>query len=90
MKKLKAQPSPGFGALAQMRALFAVLVLRGRRSTFAMRGADFVRGATLSQGHVQISWQAQHFREVNHTIPWHAQHFRKLDREKCVSCFLER
>ena len=38
--------------------------LRGRRSTFARSGADFVAGAALSQGQVQISWQAQHFRKV--------------------------
>ena len=31
--------------------------------------------AALSQGHVQISWQAQHFHKV---ISWQAQHFRKV------------
>ena len=45
---------------------------RGRRSTlprsgadfvaFERSGADFVAGAALSQGWVQNSWQAQHFR----------------------------
>ena len=33
----------------------------GRRSTFARLGTDFVAGTILSQGHVQISWQAQNF-----------------------------
>ena len=37
---------------------------RGRHSTFARSGADFAAGTALSQGRVQISWQAQHFRKV--------------------------
>ena len=37
---------------------------RGRRSTFARSSKDFVAGAALSQGQVQNSWQAQHFRKV--------------------------
>ena len=55
-------------------------ILRGRRSTLATQGvdfvacalfcararssADFVAGAVFSQSRVQISWQAQHFRKV--------------------------
>ena len=34
---------------------------RGRRSTFARSGTDFVAGAILSEGQVQISQQTQHF-----------------------------
>ena len=48
-------------ALLQVRCRF-----RGRRSTFARSGTDFVVGAALSQGQVQISWQAQHFCKVRH------------------------
>ena len=33
----------------------------GRRSAFALSITDFVAGAALSQGQVQISWQAQRF-----------------------------
>ena len=36
----------------------------GRRSTFRMSCADFVAGAALSQGQVQNSWHAHHFRKV--------------------------
>ena len=35
-------------------------------SAFAKSGAVFVTGAALSQGQVQISWQAQHFRKVKY------------------------
>ena len=35
--------------------------LRGKRGTFARSGTDFVASAVLSQGQVQISWQAQFF-----------------------------
>ena len=38
--------------------------LRGRRSTFARSSIEFVAGAALSQGQVQNSCQAQHFRKV--------------------------
>ena len=50
---------------------------RGRRSTFARCGADFAAGAALSQGRVQILWQAQHFRQGQVQISRQAQHFRK-------------
>ena len=51
--------------------------LRGRRSASARSGADFVcllarsgtdfvAGAALSQGQVQISWQTQYFRKVRY------------------------
>ena len=33
---------------------------RGRRSFFESSDADFVAGAALSQGQVQMSWQVQH------------------------------
>ena len=39
---------------------------RGRRSTFARSITDFVAGAALSQGQVQIPWQGQHFRKVKY------------------------
>ena len=45
---------------------FARFKLRGRRGILARSGTDFVAGASLSQGQVQILWQAQHFREVKH------------------------
>ena len=49
--------------LSQVRCRF-----RGRRSTFARCGTDFATGAALSQGQVQISWQAQYFRKVRYTF----------------------
>ena len=52
------------GPLARPREGFASSELRGRRSTFTRSSIDFVAGAALSQGRVQISWQAQHFRKV--------------------------
>ena len=52
------------GPLARPREGFARFELRGRRSTFARSSIDFVAGAALSRGRVQISWQAQHFRKV--------------------------
>ena len=36
----------------------------GRRSTFARSGANWVAGAALSRGKVQIWWQAQHLSKV--------------------------
>ena len=39
---------------------------RGRRSTFARSGTDFVAVAELAQSTVQISWQAQHFHKVRY------------------------
>ena len=36
----------------------------GRGSIVARSGTDFVAGASVSQGQVQISWQVQHFRKV--------------------------
>ena len=63
---------------------------RGRRSTFARCGPDFVAGTILSEGQVQISQQAQHFCKVRDRsaagailsqgavqISRQAQHFRK-------------
>ena len=47
--------------LSQVRYRF-----RGRRSPFARCGTDFAAGAALSQGAVQISWQAQYFRKVRY------------------------
>ena len=52
------------GPLARPREGFARFELRGRCSTFARSSIDFVAGAALSRGRVQISWQAQHFRKV--------------------------
>ena len=43
------------------RTLFARFKFRGRRRILARSGTDFVAGASLSQGQVQISWQARHF-----------------------------
>ena len=40
----------------------------GRCSTFARSSAKFVARAALSQGQVQIFWQAQHFSKVKHTF----------------------
>ena len=67
------------GPLARQHRGFAGFELRGRRSILARSGADFVAGAALwqgqvncvagatpSQGQVQISWQAQHFRKVKY------------------------
>ena len=48
----------------KFRRNFRVTRLRGRCSTFARSSADFVAGAALSQGQVQMSWQAQHCRKV--------------------------
>ena len=56
------------GPLARPREGFARFELRGRRSTFARSSIDFVAGASLSQGQVSISWQAQHFRKVKYKI----------------------
>ena len=67
---------------------------RGRRSTFARSSAKFVAGAALSQGQIQNSWQAHHFRKVKYRIcgrctqgqvqnSWHAQHFRKVKYRFC-------
>ena len=47
--------------------LFSRLELRGRRSVFPSSNTGFVAGASLSQGQVQISWQARHFRKVKYT-----------------------
>ena len=56
------------GPLARQREGFARFELRGRRSTFARSGSDFVAGAALSQGQVVprfcMAWQGQHFRKV--------------------------
>ena len=52
------------GPLARQRRGFARIELCGRRSTFERSGADFVAGAVLSQGRVQISSQEQHFRKA--------------------------
>ena len=89
------------------RALFVTLVcvtgaalsqkvryrFRARRSMFAGSGADFVAGAVLSQGRVQISWQTQHFSGRRNALDfvagaalsqgqaqtaWQAQHFGKV------------
>ena len=38
----------------------------GRRSTFVRSSAKFVACAALSQGQVQILWQAHHFSKVKH------------------------
>ena len=35
-------------------------------ATFERSGADYAAGAALSQGHVQISWQVQHFHKVKY------------------------
>ena len=56
------------GPLARPREGFARFELRGRRSTFARSSIDFVAGAALSQGQVQNSWQAHHFRKVKYRI----------------------
>ena len=61
-----ARSAPGL--LARQHRGFARFELRGRRSILARSGADFVAGAALSQGRVQISWQAQHFRKVNFSL----------------------
>ena len=80
------------GPLARQRRGFARIELRGRRSILARSGADFVAGAALSKGQVQISWQAQHFRTRSSAklvagaalsqgqvqILWQAQHFGKV------------
>ena len=42
--------------------------------SLARSGADLVAGTALSQGQVQISWQAQHFRK--------AEKERKREKEK--------
>ena len=51
------------------------LQLENRKRIFARLGTDFVAGAILSQGQVgaafsqgwvQISWQAQHFRKAGY------------------------
>ena len=64
---------------------------RGRRSTFARSGADFVAGVALSQGQVQSSRQAQQIAGSSKDFvagaallhgqvqsSWQAQHFRKF------------
>ena len=56
------------GPLARPREGFARFELRGRCSTFARSSIDFVAGAALSRGRVQISWQAHHFRKVKYRI----------------------
>ena len=52
--------------MARPRAGFTRIELRGRRSTLARSSIDFVAGAALSQGQVQVLWQAQHFRKVKY------------------------
>ena len=54
--------------MARPREGFARFELRGSRSTFARSSIDFVAGAALSQGQVQNSWQAHHFRKVKYRI----------------------
>ena len=87
------------GPLARPREGFARFELRGRRNTFARSSIDFVAGASLSQGQVSISWQAQHFRKVkcqirgtrssfarSSTKLWQAHHFRKVKYRICGRC----
>ena len=60
-------PWSAFGALSDARTL-RDNSLCGRPSTFARSGADFVADIALSQGQVQISWQAQRshaFRKID-------------------------
>ena len=53
----------------------AALSHRGRRSTFAKYGTDFAAGAALSQGQVQISWQAQCLRKVRYRFCFRCRTF---------------
>ena len=54
---------------------------RGRRSTFARSSKDFVAGAALWQGQVQISWQAQHFRKVKYRFCGRRSTFARSSRD---------
>ena len=80
-------PERDLSALSRAKAIEVMGQLgklgdEGRRSILARLGADFVAGASLSQGQVNISWQAQHFRKVKYNL-WQAQHFRTV---KCRFC----
>ena len=57
-----ARSSAKFVAGASSKVKYRI---RGRCSTFARSSAKFVASASLSQGQVQILWQAQHFCKVN-------------------------
>ena len=48
------------------RSTLFQLQLENRKRIFARLGTDFVAGAALSQGQIQILWQAQHFRKSGH------------------------
>ena len=80
------------GPLSRQHGGFAGFEFRGRHSILA---TDFVAGAALSQGQVQMSWQARHFlasgtdasqiplartRKAAHADSWQGQHFRKVRR----------
>ena len=54
------------GAAVSQGQLFSRIELRDRRNTFESSGADFVAGATLSQGQIHILRQVRHFRKVKH------------------------
>ena len=69
------------GPLARPREGFARFELRGRCSTFARSSIDFVAGAALSPGRVQISWQAQHFRKVKYRFRGRRSTFARSSTE---------
>ena len=66
----KVQPSAGFGFSGWLISWHGChcrrvkYIFSGRGSISAGSRAYFVAGAALSQGHVHISWQVQHFRKV--------------------------
>ena len=76
------------GAAFSQGQLFSRFELRGRRSTFKRSGAEFKAGAALSQGQVQISWQAQHFREVKYRFRGRRSTFARLSTETVVGAAL--
>ena len=70
------------GAALSQGQVFPRFEWRGRRSTVERSGADFMAGAALSHGQVQISWQAHHFRKVEYRFRGRRGTFASLGTER--------
>ena len=73
------------GAALSQGQLSSRIELRGRRSTFKRSGADFRAGAALQ---TQISWQAQHFREVKYRFRGRRSTFARSNTDFVVGAAL--